>query len=190
MDKIATMLYCFQVGCYVNKLNAELLASIQVDYDKLNPDKPAKKMLSLQRNAFIDKELSANETFSKKALCWFDLSMLPEDFSEKDQITEIVNEWGQEAAQRSRLAIDTEGNATMVNPMAFNSNLFANDKVIIAASSHIKIPWKNGLFYKSDTIMDASFLVSPNELHNQVIIKCYSLNESLFRFLFRAEKLE
>ena len=61
-----------QVGCYVDKFSQDLMSSIQIEYldesyeDEEEEKKNDKKMMSLQRKAFIDDELYANKTFSKK----------------------------------------------------------------------------------------------------------------------------
>ena len=51
-----------------------------------------------------------------------------------------------------------------------HSGVFANDKIIVAASSYLKIRWQPGLFLKSDTKMDSTFEVTSKHLHNQVLV--------------------
>ena len=54
--------------------------------------------------------------------------------------------------------------------IAGHSGVFANDKIIVAASSYLKIRWQPGLFLKSDTKMDSTFIVTSKHLHNQVLV--------------------
>ena len=81
------------MGCYIAKTNSELLASIQIDYfdQESKEESTRQKMLSLQRKAFIDSNLSANQSFSKKALCWYDLPMDKTEFEHKEEVTQLVN---------------------------------------------------------------------------------------------------
>ena len=113
------------MGCYISKANAELKASIEVEGESHE-----KKMLSMKRKAFIDENLSANETFSKKALCWYDLEMQPEDFEDKAEVTEIINEWASTSAKMAKKSIDVKTDDDFpLQPLAGHTGLFATDKV-------------------------------------------------------------
>ena len=84
----------------------------------------------MKRKAFIDENLSANETFSKKALCWYDLEMQPEDFEDKAEVTEIINEWASNSAKMAKKAIDVKtDNDFPLQALAGHTGLFTTDKV-------------------------------------------------------------
>ena len=86
------------------------------------------KVLSLQRKAFIDENLSATEMFSKKSLCWYDLHMEQDDFEDKDAILESVNSWAKDIAVDSQKIVspDTE---IMLHPLVKSAKEFASDRV-------------------------------------------------------------
>ena len=98
--------------------------------------------------------------------------MTHEDFEEKDDVTKRVNDWAIDAVKKSveviEPSIDPEEQENIFHPLAGHSGVFANDKIIVAASSYLKIRWKPGLFYKSETKMDSNFIVTSKHLHNQV----------------------
>ena len=161
-----------QVGCYISKTNSELSASVQLGYfdesHEENVDN-SKKLLSLQRKAFIDTHLSSNETFTKKALCWYDLPMSKEFFDKKEDVTKTVNDWAVENIKKSAKIIDKNAEEKlMFHPLAGHSGIFANDRIIVATSSYLKIKWKPNLFYKSDTKMDQTFVLTSKHFHHEV----------------------
>ena len=88
----------------------------------------AGKVLSLQRKAFIDENLSATEMFSKKSLCWYDLQMEQGDFEDKDTILESVNSWAKDIAVEAQKIVspDTE---IMLHPLVKSAKVFASDRV-------------------------------------------------------------
>lgn len=94
--------------------------------------------------------------------------MTQEDFEEKDEVTNHVNNWAIEAVKKSVEVIDSDETEKKYLPLAGHSGVFANDKIIVAASSYLKIRWQPGLFFKSDTKMDSTFIVTSKHLHNQV----------------------
>ena len=135
------------MGCYISKANAELRASIEID-GKQND----KKMLSMRRKAFFDEDLSANETFSKKALCWYDLEMQPEDFEDKADVTKIINEWAASSAKIAKEVIDVKpDNDFPLQPLAGHTGLFATDKVEFRQNCNFAT-----LFMNVDTFSDHS----------------------------------
>ena len=66
-----------------------------------------------------------------QALCWYDLEMQPEDFEDKGEITEIINEWAEQSAKKAKEAIDVKAddNKFPLQPLAGHTGLFATDKV-------------------------------------------------------------
>ena len=99
------------------------MSSIQIgyfdqDYEIDSEEEPKKKLLSLQRKAFIHSELSANLTFSMKSLCWYDMPLSQVDFQDGTEVTKEVNEWAKESIQKSVEIIDANDEEMVFHPLA------------------------------------------------------------------------
>ena len=56
--------------------------------------------------------------------------MQPEDFEDKAEVTEIINEWASNSAKMAKKAIDVKtDNDFSLQPLAGHTGLFATDKV-------------------------------------------------------------
>ena len=88
-------------------------------------------MFSLERYAFIDEDLSATESFTKKSLCWYDMPMEPLDFEDKDHVSRKVNTWARDEATKGRMNIAKAADVT-IHPLAKDLKVFKEDRVDIA----------------------------------------------------------
>ena len=85
-------------------------------------------MFSLERYAFIDEDLSATESFTKKSLCWYDMPMEPLDFEDKDHVSRKVNTWARDEATKGRMNIAKAADVT-IHPLAKDLKVFKEDRV-------------------------------------------------------------
>ena len=124
-----THLLPFRIHSIKLKLKISTLSRIMYSgSDNSTLLKATGKVLSLQRKAFIDENLSATEMFSKKSLCWYDLQMEQGDFEDKDTILESVNSWAKDIAVEAQKIVspDTE---IMLHPLVKSAKVFASDRV-------------------------------------------------------------
>ena len=100
-----------------------------------------------------------------QALCWYDLEMQPEDFEDKGDVTDIINEWAEHSAKMAKEAIDVKADNTdfPLQPLAGHTGLFATDKV----DTDLKILFRYKMIHFSD--YSCSFHIFENSMETWTV---------------------